>query len=262
MTKNVLVLGDVIGNAGCRAVVSGLKSLIKKFSADFVVVNGENSADGFGITPEIATNIFAAGADVITTGNHIWQKKEILEYLDRESRLLRPDNYPPGNPGHGYCVIETRGLRFGVINLQGRVRLPSIECPFRRAKELLRKAKSEADVVIIDFHAESTEEKEAFALYVDGDVALVFGTHTHVQTADERILPNGTAYITDVGATGPRDSVIGFEPRISVERSLTQMPFRNEVSDNLAFIHGVIVKVDADTGKAIRISRYSEASIV
>jgi len=258
----VLFVGDVIGQPGTRAVFAQLKTLTKAYGADFVVVNGENASDGFGMTPEVVSTLFDSGADVITSGNHIWQKKEVFSLLDREPRLLRPANYPPGVPGHGHCVVERKGIQVVVMNLQGRVRMVRSDCPFRKANELLRSVKKETQVVLVDFHAEATEEKEAMALYLDGKVSAVVGTHTHVQTADARILPNGTAFMTDLGATGPGGSVIGFDPDISIRRSLTQLPLRNEVSATPAFLHGAVVQVDATTGRATSIVPVREASPV
>jgi hypothetical protein len=258
----VLVLGDIIGQAGSRAVLTSLANLRKSTHADFVIINGENAADGFGIMPELAGQLFSAGIDVITTGNHVWQKREILDYLDTQDRILRPANYPGGNPGHGVCVVESKGARVGVVNLQGRIRLAPIDCPFRRGKEVLRKLSGDADIVIVDFHAEATDEKEALAFHLDGQVSALFGTHTHVQTADERVLPKGTAYLTDIGACGPRESVIGFKPEISVERAQTQLPLRNEVSNNAAVLHGALIEVDRSNGKATSIHRIREESLV
>lgn len=259
-TFTVLFVGDVIGQPGIRAVFTHLKKLTKSTGADFVVVNGENASDGFGMTPEIVATIFDAGADVITSGNHIWQKRELYSLLDSEPRLLRPANYPPGVPGHGYCIVERKGVRIAVMNLQGRVRMVRSDCPFRKATELLRKNK--AAVTLIDFHAEATDEKEALGIYLDGKVAAIVGTHTHVQTADARVLPKGTAYMTDLGSTGPGSSVIGFEPEISVRRSLTQLPLRNEVRSTPAILHGAVVTVDPSTGLATEISPVREESVV
>lgn len=256
----VLILGDIIGRSGVRAVVSCLSGLVKRYGADFVLVNGENAADGFGITPQIATQLFSAGVHVITTGNHIWQQREIFDYLDQEERILRPANYPGGNPGHGLCVVESRGVRVAVLNLQGRRRMYTIDCPFRKAKELLRK--TTADVILVDLHAEATDEKEALAFSLDGQVNAIVGTHTHIQTADDRILPRGTGFITDIGACGPADSVIGFDPVISVERARSQLPLRNEVSDNLAVMHGAVVTVDRDGWKTTGFERFAEESLV
>ena len=250
-----LFLGDVVGQPGCRALFIGLKDLIKKYRADVVVVNGENAADGFGITPEIANTFFSLGVNVITSGNHIWQQREILPLMETRNDILRPANYPSKVPGKGHTVISCRGIPVGVINLQGREHLPSINCPFQTAKDILRKIKGEAKVVLVDFHAEAVEEKEALALYLDGQVSAVLGTHTHIQTADERILPKGTAYITDAGMTGPSGSVIGSESQLAIQRSLTQMPLKMEISDNLPVISGVAVRIDPETGRAVSIER-------
>ncbi len=258
----VLILGDIIGRSGVRAVVSGLSSLVRKYNADFVLANGENAADGFGITPDIATQLFASGVHVISTGNHIWQQREIYDYLDQNEAILRPANYPGGNPGHGHCVVEVRGVRVAVINLQGRRRLYPLDCPFRKAKDILRKIDSTADVILVDVHAEATEEKEALAFYLDGSITALVGTHTHIQTADDRLLPGGSGYITDLGACGPADSVIGFDPLISVERARSQLPLRNEVSDNKSVMHGAVVSVDRDSWKTTSFVRFREESLV
>lgn len=246
----ILVIGDVIGNPGMRAVVSALKNLTRTHRADFVIVNGENADNGFGITNALSEQLFKAGADVITTGNHVWHDTHIADLLNGNERVLRPDNYPGGAPGSGVYVHEGKNGRVAVINLQGRERMPTIDCPFRRAREILKRLKGSADFFIIDLHAESTAEKEALAGYLDGDVTLVYGTHTHVQTADDRVLPGGTAYITDVGACLPEQSVIGFNPEISVRRSLTQLPIKNEVASGAAVIHGLVL----ETGEAPRAS--------
>lgn len=242
----ILVLGDIIGRPGVRAVVSALRSLVRDHRADMVIVNGENSLDGFGIDGEIAAQLFRAGVDVITTGNHVWHDPSIGELLNREPRLLRPDNYPGDLPGSGMYVHEGRGGRVAVINLQGREFLPAIECPFRRARDLIKRVADTVDWIVVDFHAEATDEKEALAAYLDGQVTLVYGTHTHVATADARLLPRGTAYMTDIGACGPPGSVIGFQPETSVRRVLTQLPLKNEVLDVPAVLHGLVV----DTGTA------------
>lgn len=261
-TITALFLGDIVGQSGCRAVFIGLQKLIRSRGADFIVINGENAVDGFGITPQIAAQVFQAGAHVITTGNHIWQKSEILPYLDSQERILRPVNYPPGVAGHGSCVVDVKGEKIAVLNLQGRVRMWTIDCPFRKGREQVRKLRQATKMILVDFHAEATDEKEALAWYLDGDVTAIVGTHTHVQTADERILPGGTAYITDLGMSGPTGSVIGFEPAISVQRSLTQMPLRNEVSENAAWLQGVVITIDPETGKALSIERVREESVV
>lgn len=259
---SILVLGDVIGQAGCRAVLTSLTRLQKSYSADITVVNGENAVDGFGLTSEIGARFFSAGVDVITSGNHIWQQQEVYDYLDYEERVLRPANYPGGNPGHGVYVVESKGFKVAVMNLQGRERMYPIDCPFRKSRELLRKLPDGCNAVVVDFHAESVDEKEALALHLNGQISVLYGTHTHVQTADERILDGGTAYISDIGACGPRNSVIGFKPEMSVERAKTQLPIRNEVSNNPATIHGIHLRVDRDSGKATAITRIKEESLV
>jgi len=261
-TISALILGDVVGQAGCRALFLSLPTLVRKYNADLVVVNGENAASGFGIGPDMLERFLSSGVNVVTTGNHVWQQKEILPFLDSEERILRPYNYPKGVAGHGYCVANLKGLKIGVLNLQGRVRMNNINCPFLAAKEALKKLHQETRIVIVDFHAEDPEEKEALGLYLDGEVSVLFGTHTHIQTADERILPKGTAYITDVGMIGASESVIGFKPDIAVQRSLTQMPLKMEVSDNPAVAAGIAVEIDAETGKSKSIERVLSESVV
>lgn len=254
----ILFVADVIGNPG-RKVVKGLLRLVRKEArADVVVLNGENSAGGFGITPEIAHEFFEAGVGVITTGNHVWDKKEILPFLAREPRLLRPANYPPGNPGHGSVVVQVGGARLGVINLQGRVFMAPIDDPFREVDRLLAEMRGAADLVVIDFHAEATSEKQALSRYVDGRVAAVVGTHTHVQTADERILPRGTAVITDLGLTGGLGGIIGMKAEISLERQLLQARGeRMQPADDELHLQGALVEADPATGLARSIERVS-----
>ncbi len=253
---SVLVLGDVIGQPGCRALFFKLPGLVKKYKADLVIVNGENASDGFGILPEEAEKFFFRGVDVITSGNHIWQKREIYSLLDKKnSQIIRPANYPPGTPGNGEVTLNVKGVDVTVINLLGRVRMGMpVDCPFRKSLDLVKKYKN-SKIRIIDFHAEDTMEKEALAWYLDGKISALVGTHTHVQTADERILAGGTAYITDIGMTGPLDSVIGTKPEISVRRSLTQLPLKMEVADGESVINGVCLLVDGDTGKSLSIER-------
>jgi 2',3'-cyclic-nucleotide 2'-phosphodiesterase len=253
-TQTVLILGDIIGRSGSRAVFTHLKQLIKQTRADFVVVNAENATEGFGLTPEVVENLFTAGANVITTGNHVWQQREIFRILNDEPRLLRPANYPPDAPGHGFWS-DSGDSGIAVMNLQGRRRMIPTDCPFRKAKELIKAVPGKAHIVIVDFHAEATEEKEALAHYLDGQVTVVVGTHTHIPTNDARILPRGTALQTDLGSSGPADSVIGFKSEISVRRALTQLPLRNEVSDNPAVINGVVVVADRKSGHARSIER-------
>ncbi|MBN1686133.1 MAG: TIGR00282 family metallophosphoesterase [Spirochaetales bacterium] len=253
----ILIFGDLIGQPGCRALFVGLKGLIRKHNADFVVVNGENAAAGFGLTPELADQIFATGVDVITSGNHIWQKKEIYKYLDKTERVLRPANYPPDVPGKGCCVVTKRDFRLCVVNLQGLVDMYNLSSPFDTALSILRSQKGQCDGTVVDFHAESTAEKEALAIYLDGKVNAVVGTHTHVQTADERILPGGTAYITDLGMSGPTGSVIGVDPEASIRRNLSQMPLKMEVLEMPGVIRGVSVDISRE-GKTLGIKRIEE----
>lgn len=257
----ILILGDVIGQSGMRAVVSALKGLIKQHRADVVIVNGENADEGFGINRALAEQLFHAGANVITTGNHVWHHDEVGELLDANPAVLRPDNYPGAAPGSGVYLHEGKAGRVAVVNLQGRDRMPTIECPFRRAREILKRIKGQTDAIVLDFHAESTVEKESLAQYLDGDISVLFGTHTHVQTADERILPKGTAYITDIGASGPDDSVIGFDPQISIRRVLTQLPLKNEVAVNAATLHGLVVETNGD-GHAKTVERIAFRSLI
>ncbi|HEX6040036.1 TIGR00282 family metallophosphoesterase, partial [Longimicrobium sp.] len=224
--------------------------------ADVVIANGENSAGGFGITPEGVAEFLESGVDVITTGNHVWDKKEILPLLDSEPRLLRPANYPPGNPGHGMVVRELAGVRLGVMNLQGRTFMAPIDDPFRMADAMLAELKGQADVIVVEFHAEATSEKQAFARHLDGRVAAVVGTHTHVQTADERVQPRGTARITDLGMTGGHDGIIGMKADISVERQLRQSRGeRLQPADGDLRLQGAVVEVDVKTGLARSIER-------
>jgi 2',3'-cyclic-nucleotide 2'-phosphodiesterase len=254
----VLFVADVIGNPG-RKVVKGLLRLVREDTrADAVVLNGENAAGGFGITPEIVKEFLDLDVDVITTGNHVWDKKEILPLLGSESRLLRPHNYPPGNPGRGVTVVQVAGVRLAVLNLQGRAFMPPIDDPFRAVDGLLQELKGEADAVVIDFHAEATSEKQALAHYVDGRAGAVVGTHTHVQTADERILPRGTAAVTDLGLTGSLGGVIGMKAEISIERQrLLARGERMQPADNELHLQGAVVELDPTTGRARSIERIS-----
>lgn len=255
-----LILGDIIGRPGLRAVTSALATLQKQYRSDVVIANGENARDGYGIDAEIVEQLVAAGVDVITTGNHVWQDERVGELLDATPNLLRPDNYPGKAPGSGLFIHSGRGMSVAVINLQGRDRLPTIDCPFRRARDLVKRVRGTVDAIIVDFHAEATAEKQALAAYLDGDVTCVYGTHTHVATADERILPGGTAAITDIGACSPAGSVIGFDPTISIRRVLTSLPLRNEVLDERATIHGLVV--ESDGGRATSVERVTYESLV
>lgn len=250
--KRVLLLGDVYGAPGRRALFFKLPSLARELGPDLVVVNGENAADdGFGLDSASMFQFFEAGVDVVTSGNHIWQQRDLIPYLDSEARLLRPANYPAGNPGHGFVAIKG----FAVVNLQGRCEMLPVDCPFKAGLAAVEKARRQTPLVIVDFHAESAAEKEALGFCLDGLATAVVGTHTHVQTADEKILPKGTAYITDLGMCGPENSVIGSEPEVSIRKQLTQMPYKPPVSGNEGRLRGVLVEADAATGRAVSIRR-------
>jgi len=258
---NLLFIGDIFASAGRRIVAENLGRIISEERIDLAIANAENSAGGFGITPMVAEELFALGLDVLTTGNHIWDKKEIPEYLERQPRLLRPANYPGNSPGRGVHVGRGRnGVAVAVINLQGRTHMLPIDDPFRKADEILGGLDSSVMVRFVDFHAEITSEKMAMAYYLDGRVSAVVGTHTHVPTADTRILPRGTAYQTDVGMTGPYDSIIGVEKDIILRRFLTGIPVRMEPARGRVELHSVIVDVDELTGKARSIRRYTAGS--
>jgi len=254
----IVHIGDVVGKLGRRAVSELLPELIAEHDAGLVVVNGENAAGGNGITASIADTIYAAGADVITTGNHVWAQKEVEDLLDHEARLLRPANYPPGAPGAGAGIYPSRteDVQVGVINLQGRVFMRELDDPFRAADEILEWMRRETPIILIDFHAEATSEKIALSRYLDGRVSACVGTHTHVQTADERVFPGGTAHITDVGMTGATESIIGVEIEPVVKRFRTQMPTRFEPPrTGPAILCGVVVEVDPETGRSWSIRR-------
>ena len=258
MTIKILALGDVVGQPGCRALFAGLKVLVKHTKADAVVVNGENAAAGLCLTPELAAGFFKVGVDVITSGNHIWQRREIYPLLDSEDRLLRPANYPIGVPGKGHCLISKKNIPIAIINLEGRQNLNTLRCPFLVGKDLVKRLRNKTKVILIDFHAESPGEKEALALYLDGHISALFGTHTHVQTADEKIFPGGTGFITDLGMTGPAESVIGMKRDISIKRSLMQIPFKMEVEETPPVIMGILLEIDANSGKTISLKRIRE----
>jgi len=251
----ILCVGDVFGEPGRRAVEKLLPRLKKQHEVGLAIVNVENAAAGFGVTPALARDILSHGADVMTSGNHIWDKKEIIEYIAKENLLLRPANFPAGAPGTGSIVVKAGPHKVAVLNLMGRVFLPSLDCPFRKADEEIARLKQETPIVIVDMHCEATSESQAMGWYLDGRVSAVVGTHRHVQTADERVLPQGTAYITDLGMTGPTDSVIGVEPAIALQRFLTQMPNRFEPAKGPAALHGAVIRVDAETGRGLSIER-------
>jgi 2',3'-cyclic-nucleotide 2'-phosphodiesterase len=251
--RRVLMLGDVIGSAGIKAVARLLPTLVRERSVDLVVANGENAAEGFGLTRETADAILAAGVDVVTSGNHVWEKKGAAELLDGDDRILRPANYPARAPGKGIFNIEKAGTRWVVINLQGREGMSAIDSPFDRADVLLSGVEP-GSLVIVDFHAESFQEKEALALYLDGRVSAFAGTHTHVQTADERILPRGTGYIGDLGMSGPVDSIIGVKVDSCLRRNLSQMPIKMEVADGDSEVSGALFEIDG-SGRCVGVHR-------
>jgi metallophosphoesterase (TIGR00282 family) len=247
----ILAIGDIIGKPGRKAVNEILPGLCDEYNIDLVVGNGENAAGGLGLTPNTADDLFDSGIDVITTGNHIWAYNEIIPYLDSDLALLRPLNYPPMNPGRGY-LLKNNVL---IVNLVGRVFMSHVDCPFRAMDQLLTKFEHKSISIIVDFHAEATSEKVAMGRYLDGRVSAVLGTHTHVGTIDARILPGGTAYVTDIGMVGPIDSVIGDDPDSVINRFLTQMPSRLSVGKGKVSFDAILVEVEEKTGKAVDIKR-------
>jgi metallophosphoesterase (TIGR00282 family) len=253
----ILMTGDTVARSGRRALEERLHDLRSQREIDFVVSNVENAAGGFSITPRIAEDLLAAGVDVMTSGNHIFDKKEVLEYIDKQPRLLRPANYAPGVPGKGRWVGKVRGVPVAVINLQGRVFMSQCDDPFRCADAQLAALEPSVKIILVDMHAEATSEKIAMGRYLDGRASVVAGTHTHVQTADEQILPDGTGYITDLGMVGPHDGVIGMQTEIVLERFLRGLSMRFEPCDGGIKLNGLIVDVDEETGKATRVERLS-----
>jgi len=259
----LLFLGDIIGEPGRRAVAEMLPGLKEAWEIDFVVVNGENSAAGRGITGKISIDLLRAGVAVITTGDHIWDQKELMGYIDTEPRLLRPINYPPETPGRGSIVLETAKGKIGVINVQGRTFMqPSLENPFLTIDEEVRRMRDETRMIFVDVHAETTSEKIAMGRFLEGRVSAVAGTHTHVQTADEQIFPGGTAFICDVGMCGPTESVLGREIQPIVQRFLTSMPVNFPVAKGEVKLHGLLVDIDEITGKALAVRRVAEPHVV
>lgn len=252
---NILFVGDIFGKAGRKLVADHLADLVRTRNLDLVIANGENAAGGFGITPRLVGELLAQGIEVLTSGNHIWDRKEILEFFPQEPRLLRPANYP-GGPGQGIFLGKTRsGIEFAVLNLQGRVFMAQTDCPFRTADRLLESLPASCKIRIVDMHAEATSEKQAMGWYLDGRVTAVIGTHTHVPTADERVLPKGTAYITDVGMTGPYDSVIGITTETILQRFLTQIPARFDAAEKNPRLAAVLIRAEPESGRALGIQR-------
>ena len=257
----ILFVGDIFGKPGREIARRAIPALVERESLDFVIANVENSAAGFGVTGDIADTILGYGVDVMTTGNHVWDKKEILDYMPRQPKLLRPANFVPGTPGRGSYVGRTRsGEPIGVINVMGRIFMQPLEDPFAVVLKEIEALRGKARVIIVDFHAEATSEKVAMGWYLDGRVTGVFGTHTHVQTADERILPKGTAYLTDAGMTGPHDSIIGVTTEIALTRFVTGMPAKFESASGPGRLNAVIVTADQATGRATAIQRLNLSS--
>ena len=249
------MIGDIVGPSGVRALFLHLGRLRSELHADLVVANVENAAGGYGLTPALADELMGVGVDVMTSGNHIWQQREIWERLDEDERLLRPHNYPDGPPGRGALLLDTASGPVGVLNLEGRVGMSDLRDPMRIGETEIARLRKQTSAIVVDFHAESLDEKEAFALRVDGKVSAVVGTHTHVQTADERILAGGTAFMGDLGMTGPPDSAIGMQMTTSIDRSLSQMPLKLSVDESPAAIAGAAILIDAQSGHAKSIER-------
>ena len=247
----LLFVGDIVGSPGRRILKDHLADMVQQRGIDLAIVNCENAASGFGITPRLAEELFTAGADVLSGGNHIWDRKEILEYFPHQPRLLRPANFPDGLPGSGLFTGKTRtGIDYAVLNLQGRTFMAPIDCPFRAAERELARIPPETKIIVVDMHAETTSEKQAMGWFLDGKVSAVVGTHTHVMTADAHVLPKGTAFITDVGMTGPHDSIIGMAKETIIERFLKSLPARFEVAEGDVQLHAVVIDADEESGRA------------
>ena len=255
---NILAIGDIVGEIGVKKIVKELPKLKEKYDIDFCIINGENSAGGMGITKKIFDSLINAGADVITMGNHTWGKKDIFSFID-DKRIVRPANYTKGLPGNDYSIVNKNNKRIAVINLIGRTSMGILsENPFIVANDIYNKLKNQADIFVLDFHAEATAEKIAMGYYMDGKYTIVYGTHTHVQTADEQILEKGTAYITDVGMTGPKKSVIGMDVGVSFKRFVTSLPERYKLADSEAMINGCVFKINDETNRTEEIIRINK----
>jgi len=250
-----MLVGDVVGRAGRRAFRTITPQLRSEKSIDVVIVNGENSAGGKGFTRKALDELYAGGADVVTAGNHVWDKKDVFAFVDDEPFLVRPANYPDGTPGKGYCIFPFKAANIAVMNLSGRSFMPALDCPFQKADEILAEIGGQADVVVLDFHAETTSEKLAMGHYLDGRADIVVGTHTHVQTADEQILPGGTAYITDLGMVGAHDSILGVRKEIVIQKFRTGMPVRFDMAEGAAEYAAVIVDIEPNGRRARQIER-------
>ncbi|MBQ7514936.1 MAG: TIGR00282 family metallophosphoesterase [Schwartzia sp.] len=251
---NILMVGDVIGRPGRAAFARYTPKLRKEKGIDLVVVNGENAAGGKGLTEPVFDELLSGGADIVTSGNHIWDKKEVAAIIDREPYLVRPANYPEGTPGRGWCVYPWRAKNIGVLNLAGRTFMPPLDCPFQKAEAALRALK-DCDVILVDFHAEATSEKLALGWYLDGRVSAVAGTHTHIQTADERVLPGGTAYVSDLGMVGPMNSVLGVRTDIILQKFTTGLPTRFDLADGPCVYSALFITIDEATGRTGSVER-------
>lgn len=253
---NILIIGDIVGKPGRHAVHQCMARVKSEFAIDFCVANGENVAGGFGIQPDSFKALLDSGVDVVTTGNHIWSKKESRGILETDPRLLRPLNYPAGNPGRGWGLFQCKGQTIGVLNLIGRVYMHPLDCPFKAADKAVAEMATQAKIILVDFHAEATSEKRAMGWFLDGRVSSVTGTHTHIMSADEEILPHGTAYLTDIGMSGSPQSVIGVKTDIILKKFLTGAPIKFEISEELPYLfQAVVVSVDETSGRATKIER-------
>ena len=250
---NVLFIGDIMGKPGRAAVKHFLPLLKEEYHIDVVIANGENAAAGKGLTKNVADELYNCGIEFITMGNHVWDNKDIFNFIDQDPKIVRPANYPIGAPGRGYGVLLTKGVKIGILNISGRVFLPPIDDPFPVAVRCINLLKQETPIVLVDFHAEATSEKVALGWFLDGSATAVIGTHTHVQTADARLLEKGTAYITDVGMTGPRDSVLGVKKELVINRFLTMLPVKFETAEGSLQINAVLLDIDEETGKTRKI---------
>lgn len=258
MPVNILFIGDIIGKPGRQALSRELDRLVDRYSVDLVIANGENAAGGFGLTIDVAKELFSLGIDCLTSGNHIWDKKEQVQHILADPRITRPANYPDGTPGSGSAIFTTPGgVKIAVLNLEGRVYMKNLDCPFRIADREIERLRQEAKIIFLDFHAEATSEKSALGWYLDGRISALIGTHTHVQTADERVLPQGTAFMTDAGMTGSIDSVIGMGKEETIHRFLTQLPAKFEVAKKNIHLNAAVISIDENSGKALKIERIS-----
>jgi metallophosphoesterase (TIGR00282 family) len=258
---NLLFIGDIVGRPGRSAVRTILADLVRRHRVDFTIANAENAAGGLGLTQPVAEELLEAGIDALTTGNHVWKHRDFAQFLEGEPRILRPANYPEGSPGRGGAVyVTSHSGPVGIVNVVGRTFMEPLDCPFRAADREIEALHGKTKVIVVDIHAEATSEKVALGWYLDGRVSAVFGTHTHIQTADERVLPKGTGYITDVGMTGPRDSILGVRPEPVIQRFLTAMPSRFELAKGPLTLNAVVATIDAETGAARSVQRVIEST--